>query len=317
MKKYTSLLQIHIRGIRIDAQCGEGGVVNLTVHAQEQHKSLWRRFRQHIANALFRAADACHPSQNHWPIRVVEQMVSPSSIEHGLPNGTQTNVRQIWPLHLSDGKAYYYPLLVHEGIKRHHDGRRVTSQLIRSCGEKSTDDLHVATYLKKQKWDGTPRLHNWLATVLGKDNTPELAKYGEILLLNIAERMLGKPSTQEKIIVFHGRQGLKKSTLLRVLAGDHFSDDLSAKSTPNVWIKEISEIDSLTKHEVTSIKNYLTNLKALRGNDPVFVGTSNTIHAGHLQRRFVTFHMTKSPDINWLLKNRGQLLEDAAEKVGT
>lgn len=166
------------------------------------------------------------------------------------------------------------------------------------------------------KWDGVPRLHNWLATVLGKDNTPPLAKYGEMLLLNIAERMLGKPSTQEKIIVFHGRQGLKKSLLLRVLAGDHFSDDLSAKSTPNVWLKEISEIDLLPKHEATPIKHYLTNPKALRGNDPVFVGTSNTINLRYLQRRFVTFHMTTAPDIKWLSKNREQLLAEAAEVVG-
>ncbi len=169
------------------------------------------------------------------------------------------------------------------------------------------------------KWDGVPRLHNWLATVLGKVNTPPLAKYGTVLLLNIAERMLGKPSTQEKIIVFHGRQGLRKSTLLRVLAGDHFSDDLdlNANSPANVWLREIAEIESMTGHERTQLKIYLTNPKPLQGGHPVYVGTTSTTQVRHLQRRFATFHITKSPDINWLSKNREQLLAEAAEKVGT
>jgi hypothetical protein len=188
MKKYTSLLQIHIRGLSIQAQSGECGVVDLVVGAQEQHKGIWRRIRQHFANALFRAADACHPSQNHWPIRVVEHMVGTSSVKNSLPNRAPSNVRHVWPIHGANGDAYYKTLLTHEGVKRHNDGRPVSSQLLKSCGQQSTDDFHVHISPEIQPWDGVPRLHNWLATVLGKDNTAPLSKHGEALLLNIAKR---------------------------------------------------------------------------------------------------------------------------------
>lgn len=167
------------------------------------------------------------------------------------------------------------------------------------------------------KWDGVPRVHNWLATVLGKVNTPPLAKYGTVLLLDIAKRMQGKPFVQEKVIVFCGRQGLRKSTLLRVLAGDHFSDDAIAESSTNVWLKEVAEIDSMTASELVSLKSYLTSPEAKQGVLPVHVGTSSTTQVRYLQRRFVAIHVTQQPNIKWLSKNREQLLAEATEKVGT
>lgn len=171
-------------------------------------------------------------------------------------------------------------------------------------------------YLHSLKWDGVPRVHNWLATVLGKVNTPPLAKYGTVLLLDIAKRMKGKPFVQEKIIVFFGRQGLRKSALLRALAGDHFSDDAITNDSANVWLKEIAEIDSLSQAELTSLKIYLTNPESQQGKHPVIVGTASRT-ALALQRRCVAFHITRHPDIKWLSKNREQLLAEAAEKVGT
>ncbi len=166
------------------------------------------------------------------------------------------------------------------------------------------------------KWDGVPRLHNWLATVLGKVNTPPLAKYGTVLLLDIAKQMQGKPFVQEKIIVFYGRQGLRKSTLLRALAGDHFSDDAIANDPTNVWLKEIAEIDLLGQTALTSLKRYLTNPEPQQGNTPVIVGTASSTTLA-LQRLCVVLHITRHPDIEWLTKHREQLLAEAAEKVGT
>jgi predicted P-loop ATPase len=177
--------------------------------------------------------------------------------------------------------------------------------------------VHISPEI--QPWDGVPRLHNWLATVLGKDNTAPLSKHGEALLLNIAKRMRGKPLTQERIIVFCGQQGLRKSTLLRVLAGEHYSDDAAtgSESAPSIWLKEINEINLMTASELASLKSYLTSQKAKQGKIPVYVGTASTTQVRDLQRRFVAIHITQPPNIKWLSKNRDQLLAEAAEKVGT
>lgn len=137
-----TLLRLHIRGLEIDAQSGEGGVVNLVVRAHQQHKGPWGRFRQHLANALFRAGDACHPGNNHRALRVVLRDVVGTSLNDGLPDAADQHVRQVWPLHSPNGDAHYMALLVHEGVKRHHDGQPAFDQAGVRGRQKCADDAH-------------------------------------------------------------------------------------------------------------------------------------------------------------------------------
>ena len=133
---------LYVRGLQIDAQGGEGGIVNFVVRADQQNKGVWWRLRQHLANALFRAGDACHPGDHHGALRVVAQVVRAAALDDGLANGADRHVRQVWPLHSANGDAHYIAALVHEGVKRHYDGR-----LARGNGgffgqEKGADDAH-------------------------------------------------------------------------------------------------------------------------------------------------------------------------------
>jgi len=65
--------------------------------------------------------------------------------------------------------------------------------------------------------------------------------------------------------VLEGPQGIRKSTALRTLAGEYFTDELAdlgskdaAMQTRGVWIIELSELDSLSHSEVARIKAFMS-----------------------------------------------------------
>jgi predicted P-loop ATPase len=62
-------------------------------------------------------------------------------------------------------------------------------------------------------------------------------------------------------LILEGPQGIRKSTALRTIAGEYFTDelaDLGSKNatmqTRDVWIIELSELDNLGHAEVARIK---------------------------------------------------------------
>ena len=110
---------IHIRGLKIHAKCGKGGVVNLVVGANQKHAGMLGRLRQHLANALFCAADLCNPGNHNSPIRVVRVGMPSDSVNDGLTHCGNTDALEVRPLHLSNGDTYYNALLIHESVKRH------------------------------------------------------------------------------------------------------------------------------------------------------------------------------------------------------
>jgi predicted P-loop ATPase len=66
-------------------------------------------------------------------------------------------------------------------------------------------------------------------------------------------------------LILEGPQGIKKSTALRTLAGEYFTDELAdlgskdaALQIRGVWIVEISELDSLARSEIASIKAFMS-----------------------------------------------------------
>lgn len=132
-----------VRGLRIEAEGFQGGVVNLAVRADQQHKGVLGHLRQHLANALFRAADVCHPSQNNGPLWVIERMVGGTPLEHHLTGRAEDGVRHIWPLHDALGQAHYNSLVVREGVKRHQDSRVVSERFLRRGGQKAAVYSHV------------------------------------------------------------------------------------------------------------------------------------------------------------------------------
>ncbi|MDH5612196.1 MAG: virulence-associated E family protein [Gammaproteobacteria bacterium] len=124
----------------------------------------------------------------------------------------------------------------------------------------------VREYLESIKWDGVPRLKDWLR--LAFDSTePEgyLALVGPKILVGAVARVMRPGCKAEEVMILEGRQGRGKSTVISILFGDWFSDSplpigkvAAQELIQGKWCFEIAELDAFHKAEVTALKQFLS-----------------------------------------------------------
>lgn len=124
----------------------------------------------------------------------------------------------------------------------------------------------VRDYLAATQWDRVPRLAHWLHECLGTADTPYHQMIGRWFLLGMVNRVLNPGCQMDNMIVLEGAQGKKKSSALRVLAGEWFADtpirigDKDALlNLAGVWLYEVAELDAFNKAEVTAVKQYVSS----------------------------------------------------------
>lgn len=192
----------------------------------------------------------------------------------------------------------------------------------------------VRDYLDSLQWDGEPRISRWLADYLGASDSSEyVAAVGKMWLLSAVARIFQPGCQADSALIFESPQGRGKSTALRILGGDWFTDDLphvsagkdAAQATQGAWIIEIAEMNSISKAEVSAIKAYLTR-RVDRYRPPygarfieaprqcVFAGTINPDGNGYLRdsenRRYWPVTV-KETDRDRLNADRDQLWAEA------
>ncbi|MCB1502163.1 MAG: toprim domain-containing protein [Bauldia sp.] len=124
----------------------------------------------------------------------------------------------------------------------------------------------VRDYLTGLAWDGTPRLETWTLRYLGADDTPLNRAFGSLWMISAVARIMRPGAKVDHMLILEGPQGAKKSTALKVLAGDAwFTDELAeigskdaAQQMRGIWIIEIAELDAIGRAEVSRIKAFLT-----------------------------------------------------------
>ena len=205
-------------------------------------------------------------------------------------------------------------------------------------------------------WDGTPRLRTWLARCCrdeGLQATHEsaddvdarlaahaqqdplgryLARVGTWKLMAICQRVLQPGCKFDYMMILEGGQGLGKSTLARLLGVDWFADTGlvlgdkdSYQNLQGVLVYEWGELDSLTRSEVTKVKQFISSQKdrfrASFDRRPkdyprqvVFIGTTNESHylsdpTGN--RRFWPVRVTRFINLDWLRDNLQQMFAEA------
>jgi predicted P-loop ATPase len=192
----------------------------------------------------------------------------------------------------------------------------------------------------RSRWDGTPRTRVWLRQCcLEEDEWDDadplmqyLARVGTWLLMAICARVLTPGCKFDYMVIFEGAQGAGKSTLARLLGGDHFADTGlvlgdkdSYQNLQGVLVYEWGELDSLNRAEVTKVKQFVSSQKdrfrASFDRRPkdyprqvVFIGTTNEDHylvdiTGN--RRFWPVRITRQIDLDWFRANREQLFAEA------
>lgn len=122
----------------------------------------------------------------------------------------------------------------------------------------------VVSYLKALKWDGEPRLNTWLHDYLGAPDNDYVAGVSAKWMISAVKRVMEPGCQADYALVLEGAQGKRKSTALRVLGGEWFTDDLpdvgtkdSAIQIQGKWIVELSELDALGRAEWTTVKAWI------------------------------------------------------------
>jgi predicted P-loop ATPase len=138
----------------------------------------------------------------------------------------------------------------------------------RSVGAVARDyRIHpVRAYLDLLQWDGTPRIETWASHYLGAEPTDLTHAMGSLWLISAIARVYRPGVKADHMLILEGEQGARKSTALKILAGeDWFTDELpdlgskdAAIHMQGVWIVEIAELDAIGRAEVSRIKAFLT-----------------------------------------------------------
>lgn len=193
----------------------------------------------------------------------------------------------------------------------------------------------VRAYLKKVKWDGTPRIDKWLTTYLGAEDAPENRTIGRKFLIAAARRARKPGCKFDHLPVLEGAQGIGKSRMGRALCPDEdwFSENVSLcqdakeiiEQTEGKWIVEIGELAGLSKRDAEHVKQMLSRqadesrlaygrLKETRPRQFIMLATTNqsaylTDPTGN--RRFWPVKVGKI-DIDAIVRDRDQLWAEAA-----
>lgn len=133
----------------------------------------------------------------------------------------------------------------------------------------------IVDALNNLKWDGVRRISgnghdrkSWMAEYFGAENKPVNEAFGKRWLVGAVARAMQPGCKMDTMLVLEGRQGIKKSTALRVLADGltpgAFTDEMSdpnskdaAMQMQGALIVEIAELDAFRRAEVSQIKAWL------------------------------------------------------------
>ena len=126
----------------------------------------------------------------------------------------------------------------------------------------------VRDYLDGLKWDGVPRIDNWLPVYAGAEDTPFNRSVGRIFLVAGVRRIRQPGAKYDTMLVFESGQGKDKSKALRALAtkDEWFTDNLPLSADPKevieatcgVWIAEFAELDGISRRDVGHVKSFLS-----------------------------------------------------------
>lgn len=151
----------------------------------------------------------------------------------------------------------------------------------------------VRDYLRSLRWDGRPRLRQWLTTYLGAPANAYTEAVGQCFMVGAVARILKPGCKQDTILVLEGPQGIGKSSAIRILFDPWYCDHLPELGSKDSflqlhgsWCIELAELDALNRAEVSRIKAFLSSqvdkFRLPYGRRPVerprqtvFVGTTN------------------------------------------
>ncbi|MBQ9284228.1 MAG: hypothetical protein IJ216_04180 [Acidaminococcaceae bacterium] len=151
----------------------------------------------------------------------------------------------------------------------------------------------VRDYIKSQKWDGEKRAETLWIDYLGAKDTEYVRTVTRKHLVAAVARVFRPGCKFDNVIILTGPQGIGKSTMLKKLGREWFSDSLTTvqgkeayEQLHGVWIAELGELYATKKSESEAVKQFLSktedNFRVAYGHHTavfprqcVFYGTTN------------------------------------------
>ncbi len=154
----------------------------------------------------------------------------------------------------------------------HRFGIKASVEIIGKAVQAVARERHfhpVLEYLGGLRWDGTPRLDEWLMTYANASTEEGRADYikaiGSKWMISAVARIYDPGCKVDHMLILRSPQGDGKSTAFRILFSPWFTDCLSdmkskdaSQETFGVWCIEISEMASWNKSDSDVAKSYIT-----------------------------------------------------------
>lgn len=254
-----------------------------------------------------------------------------------LPQGWTTfeTVAEARPLHDSDFSSLTVYLQRHLRLHKMSAGRaRAGLELYvfkhhRNCAQ---------DWLNGLQWDGVERIGSMLVVAFGAPDDDYTVAVSRNFLIGMVARVLDPGCQVDYMPILEGGQGNGKSSALRALGGEYFTESTEGVETKDFlqnlrgkMLVEIGELHQFNKADVAKIKQVITNrvdtyrasYGRTAGDYPrqcVFAGTTNRDDWNHDEtgaRRFWRIQ-TSRIDVAWITANREQLFAEAvaAYKAG-
>lgn len=279
---------------------------------------------RHLSN-LARALEMLRADNNVANIFAFDQMLQAFVLTGSLPGSNEYHSRTVTDVDVGIVQEY----LQLNGLE--NVSKDTTHQAVDIRAHERA--FHpVRNYLNAVKWDGTPRVGNWLHSYLGAESSPYTNAIGEMFVIAMVARIFEPGAKADYMMVLEGAQGTRKSTACRILGGEWFSDALPdvgqgkdvAQHLPGKWLIEIAEMSAMSRAEAAALKAFITRdteryrpsygrREVIQPRQCVFIGTTN--ESAYLKdttggRRFWPVKVGKI-DTERLAGDRDQLFAEA------
>lgn len=151
----------------------------------------------------------------------------------------------------------------------------------------------VKDYFSTLVWDNKPRVEKLLIDFLGAEDDEYVRTVTKKVLVAAVKRIYEPGCKFDEMLVLSGGQGLGKSTLIRKLGVNWYSDSLTTvagkeayEQLQGVWILEMAEMTATKKADIEATKHFLSKCEDIYRvaygrrtsrfpRQCIFIGTSN------------------------------------------
>jgi putative DNA primase/helicase len=124
----------------------------------------------------------------------------------------------------------------------------------------------VRDYLDALDWDGSPRVDRFFSTYCGSDDGAYAQGVARVLFFSAVARVRRPGCKVDTIVTLEGKQGAFKSTMLRRLFGDWFSDTPlpmgdkdKYQQLRGIWGYELAELTEMKGRDAAAIKAFASS----------------------------------------------------------